>query len=266
MLKKVLILVLSLFLFFPVLNVNALTYIRDTEQGVIWDKEDIISKKDKNILEEYNLKLSAGNYEAPKLQFALIGDSNIKTRPRDEEFKTIYDSWGLGKKTITNYTILLKGSDYIYVYFSEDLRKELPKETLDKYKDGVKSSIEEIIKDIRFNQVIKSDEINENNITTKKSSKINKSLAIFFWVIPILLLIFLIIVNNKIDKLSLSQDKRNINNKEDLNEIKLIDNEILDDSNDRYLEKEKIKSNRRLGSSTVKHRKYKFKYTKKRRG
>lgn len=266
MLKKVLILVLSLFLFFPVLNVNALTYIRDTEQGVIWDKEDIISKKDKNILEEYNLKLSAGNYEAPKLQFALIGDSNIKTRPRDEEFKTIYDSWGLGKKTITNYTILLKGSDYIYVYFSEDLRKELPKETLDKYKDGVKSSIEEIIKDIRFNQVIKSDEINENNITTKKSSKINKSLAIFFWVIPILLLIFLIIVNNKIDKLSLSQDKRNINNKEDLNEIKLIDNEILDDSNDRDLEKEKIKSNRRLGSSTVKHRKYKFKYTKKRRG
>lgn len=266
MLKKVLILVLSLFLFFPVLNVNALTYIRDTEQGVIWDKEDIISKKDKNILEEYNLKLSAGNYEAPKLQFALIGDSNIKTRPRDEEFKTIYDSWGLGKKTITNYTILLKGSDYIYVYFSEDLRKELPKETLNKYKDGVKSSIEEIIKDIRFNQVIKSDEINENNITTKKSSKINKSLAIFFWVIPILLLIFLIIVNNKIDKLSLSQDKRNINNKEDLNEIKLIDNEILDDSNDRYLEKEKIKSNRRLGSSTVKHRKYKFKYTKKRRG
>ena len=266
MLKKVLILVLSLFLFFPVLNVNALTYIRDTEQGVIWDKEDIISKKDKNILEEYNLKLSAGNYDAPKLQFALIGDSNIKTRPRDEEFKIIYDSWGLGKKTITNYTILLKGSDYIYVYFSEDLRKELPKETLDKYKDGVKSSIEEIIKDIRFNQVIKSDEINENNITTKKSSKINKSLAIFFWVIPILLLIFLIIVNNKIDKLSLSQDKRNINNKEDLNEIKLIDNEILDDSNDRYLEKEKIKSNRRLGSSTVKHRKYKFKYTKKRRG
>ena len=266
MLKKVLILVLSLFLFFPVLNVNALTYIRDTEQGVIWDKEDIISKKDKNILEEYNLKLSAGNYEAPKLQFALIGDSNIKTRPRDEEFKIIYDSWGLGKKTITNYTILLKGSDYIYVYFSEDLRKELPKETLDKYKDGVKSSIEEIIKDIRFNQVIKSDEINENNITTKKSSKINKSLAIFFWVIPILLLIFLIIVNNKIDKLSLSQDKRNINNKEDLNEIKLIDNEILDDSNDRDLEKEKIKSNRRLGSSTVKHRKYKFKYTKKRRG
>lgn len=266
MLKKVLILVLSLFLFFPVLNVNALTYIRDTEQGVIWDKEDIISKKDKNILEEYNLKLSAGNYEAPKLQFALIGDSNIKTRPRDEEFKIIYDSWGLGKKTITNYTILLKGSDYIYVYFSEDLRKELPKETLDKYKDGVKSSIEEIIKDIRFNQVIKSDEINENNITTKKSSKINKSLAIFFWVIPILLLIFLIIVNNKIDKLSLSQNKRNINNKEDLNEIKLIDNEILDDSNDRDLEKEKIKSNRRLGSSTVKHRKYKFKYTKKRRG
>ena len=266
MLKKVLILVLSLFLFFPVLNVNALTYIRDTEQGVIWDKEDIISKKDKNILEEYNLKLSAGNYEAPKLQFALIGDSNIKTRPRDEEFKIIYDSWGLGKKTITNYTILLKGSDYIYVYFSEDLRKELPKETLDKYKDGVKSSIEEIIKDIRFNQVIKSDEINENNIITKKSSKINKSLAIFFGVIPILLLIFLIIVNNKIDKLSLSQDKRNINNKEDLNEIKLIDNEILDDSNDRDLEKEKIKSNRRLGSSTVKHRKYKFKYTKKRRG
>ena len=266
MLKKVLILVLSLFLFFPVLNVNALTYIRDTEQGVIWDKEDIISKKDKNILEEYNLKLLAGNYEAPKLQFALIGDSNIKTRPRDEEFKTIYDSWGLGKKTITNYTILLKGSDYIYVYFSEDLRKELPKETLNKYKDGVKFSIEEIIKDIRFNQVIKSDEINENNITTKKSSKINKSLAIFFWVIPILLLIFLIIVNNKIDKLSLSQDKRNINNKEDLNEIKLIDNEILDDSNDRYLEKEKIKSNRRLGISTVKHRKYKFKYTKKRRG
>ena len=109
MLKRFLILVLGLFLFFPVLNVNALTYIRDTEQSVIWDKEDIISKEDKNILEEYNLKLSAGNYEAPKLQFALIGDSNIKTRPRDEEFKTIYDSWGLGKKTITNYSILLKG-------------------------------------------------------------------------------------------------------------------------------------------------------------
>ena len=263
MLKRVLILVLGLFLFFPVLNVNALTYIRDTEQSVIWDKEDLISKEDKNILEEYNLKLSAGNYEAPKLQFALIGDSNIKTRPRDEEFKTIYDSWGLGKKTITNYTILLKGSDFIYVYFSEDLRKELPKETLDKYKDGVKSSIEEIIKDIRFNQVIKSDETNENNITAKKGTKINKSLAILFFAIPILLLIFLIIVNNKINRLSLPQDK---SNKEDLNKVKLIDNEILDDSNDRDLEKEKIKSNRRLGSSTVKHRKYKFKYTKKRRG
>ena len=165
------------------MNVNALTYIRDTEQSVIWDKEDIISKEDKNILEEYNLKLSAGNYEAPKLQFALIGDSNIKTRPRDEEFKTIYDSWGLGKKTITNYSILLKGSDFIYVYFSEDLRKELPKETLDKYKDGVKSSIEEIIKDIRFNQVIKSDEANENNITAKKGTKINKSLAILFFLL-----------------------------------------------------------------------------------
>ena len=263
MLKKILILVLSLFLFFPVLNVNALTYIRDTDQSVIWDKEDIISKEDKDILEEYNLKLSAGNYEAPKLQFALIGDSNIKTRPRDEEFKTIYDSWGLGKKTITNYSILLKGSDFIYVYFSEDLRKELPKETLDKYKDGVKSSIEEIIKDIRFNQVIKSDEANENNITAKKGTKINKSLAILFFSIPILLLMFLIIVNNKINKLSLPQDK---SNKGDLNEVKLIDNEILDNSNDRDLEKEKIKSNRRLGSSTVKHRKYKFKYTKKRRG
>lgn len=263
MLKRVLILVLCLFLFFPVLNVNALTYIRDTEQSVIWDKEDIISKEDKNILEEYNLKLSAGNYEAPKLQFALIGDSNIKTRPRDEEFKTIYDSWGLGKKTITNYSILLKGSDFIYVYFSEDLRKELPKETLDKYKDGVKSSIEEIIKDIRFNQVIKSDEANENNITAKKGTKINKSLAILFFAIPILLLMFLIIVNNKINKLSLPQDK---SNKGDLNEVKLIDNEILDNSNDRDLEKEKNKSNRRLGSSTVKHRKYKFKYTKKRRG
>lgn len=263
MLKRVLILVLSLFLFFPVLNVNALTYIRDTEQSVIWDKEDIISKEDKNILEEYNLKLSAGNYEAPKLQFALIGDSNIKTRPRDEEFKTIYDSWGLGKKTITNYSILLKGADFIYVYFSEDLRKELPKETLDKYKDGVKYSIEEIIKDIRFNQVIKSDEANENNITAKKGPKINKSLAILFFAIPILLLMFLIIVNNKINKLSLPQNK---SNKGDLNEVKLIDNEILDNSNDRDLEKEKIKSNRRLGSSTVKHRKYKFKYTKKRRG
>lgn len=263
MLKRFLILVLGLFLFFPVLNVNALTYIRDTEQSVIWDKEDIISKEDKNILEEYNLKLSAGNYEAPKLQFALIGDSNIKTRPRDEEFKTIYDSWGLGKKTITNYSILLKGADFIYVYFSEDLKKELPKETLDKYKDGVKSSIEEIIKDIRFNQVIKSDEANENNITVKKGTKINKSLAILFFAIPILLLMFLIIVNNKINKLSLPQDK---SNKGDLNEDKLIDNEILDNSNDRDLEKEKIKSNRRLGSSTVKHRKYKFKYTKKRRG
>ena len=263
MLKRVLILVLCLFLFFPVLNVNALTYIRDTEQSVIWDKEDIISKEDKNILEEYNLKLAAGNYEAPKLQFALIGDSNIKTRPRDEEFKTIYDSWGLGKKTITNYSILLKGSDFIYVYFSEDLRKELPKETLDKYKDGVKSNIEEIIKDIRFNQVIKSDEANENNITAKKGIKINKSLAILFFAIPILLLMFLIIVNNKINKLSLPQDK---SNKGDLNEVKLIDNEILDNSNDRDLEKEKNKSNRRLGSSTVKHRKYKFKYTKKRRG
>ena len=263
MLKRVLILVLGLFLFFPVLNVNALTYIRDTEQSVIWDKEDIISKEDKNILEEYNLKLAAGNYEAPKLQFALIGDSNIKTRPRDEEFKTIYDSWGLGKKTITNYSILLKGSDFIYVYFSEDLRKELPKETLDKYKDGVKSNIEEIIKDIRFNQVIKSDEANENNITAKKGIKINKSLAILFFAIPILLLMFLIIVNNKINKLSLPQDK---SNKGDLNEVKLIDNEILDNSNDRDLEKEKNKSNRRLGSSTVKHRKYKFKYTKKRRG
>lgn len=263
MLKRILILVLGLFLFFPVLNVNALTYIRDTEQSVIWDKEDIISKEDKNILEEYNLKLSAGNYEAPKLQFALIGDSNIKTRPRDEEFKTIYDSWGLGKKTITNYSILLKGSDFIYVYFSEDLRKELPKETLDKYKDGVKSSIEEIIKDIRFNQVIKSDEANENNITAKKGTKINKSLAILFFAIPILLLMFLIIVNNKINKLSLPQDK---SNKGDLNKVKLIDNEILDNSNDRDLEKEKNKSNRRLGSSTVKHRKYKFKYTKKRRG
>lgn len=263
MLKRILILVLSLFLFFPVLNVNALTYIRDTEQSVIWDKGDIISKEDKDILEEYNLKLSAGNYEAPKLQFALIGDSNIKTRPRDEEFKTIYDSWGLGKRTTTNYSILLKGSDFIYVYFSEDLRKELPKETLDKYKDGVKSSIEEIIKDIRFNQVIKADEANENNITAKKGSKINKSLAILFFAIPILLLMFLIIVNNKINKLSLPQDK---SNKGDLNEAKLIDNEILDNSNDRDLEKEKIKSNRRLGSSTVKHRKYKFKYTKKRRG
>lgn len=263
MLKRVLILVLGLFLFFPVLNVNALTYIRDTEQSVIWDKEDIISKEDKNILEEYNLKLSAGNYEAPKLQFALIGDSNIKTRPRDEEFKTIYDSWGLGKKTITNYSILLKGSDFTYVYFSEDLRKELPKETLDKYKDGVKSSIEEIIKDIRFNQVIKSDEANENNITAKKGTKINKPLAILFFAIPILLLMFLIIVNNKINKLSLPQDK---SNKVDLNKVKLIDNEILDNSNDRDLEKEKNKSNRRLGSSTVKHRKYKFKYTKKRRG
>jgi hypothetical protein len=265
MLKRFLILVLGLFLFFPVLNVNALTYIRDTEQSVIWDKEDIISKEDKNILEEYNLKLSAGNYEAPKLQFALIGDSNIKTRPRDEEFKTIYDSWGLGKKTITNYSILLKGSDFIYVYFSEDLRKELPKETLDKYKDGVKSSIEEIIKDIRFNQVIKSDEANENNITAKKGTKINKSLAILFFAIPILLLMFLIIVNNKINKLSLTQDKKNINNKEDLNEVKLIDNEISEDSNNN-LEKEKIKGNRRLGNSTVKHRKHKFKYTKKRRG
>lgn len=263
MLKRILILVLSLFLFFPVLNVNALTYIRDTEQSVIWDKGDIISKEDKDILEEYNLKLSAGNYEAPKLQFALIGDSNIKTRPRDEEFKTIYDSWGLGKRTTTNYSILLKGSDFIYVYFSEDLRKELPKETLDKYKDGVKSSIEEIIKDIRFNQVIKADEANENNITAKKGSKINKSLAILFFAIPILLLMFLIIVNNKINKLSLPQDK---SNKGDLNGVKLIDNEILDNSNDRDLEKEKIKSNRRLGSSTVKHRKYKFKYTKKRRG
>ena len=263
MLKRILILVLSLFLFFPVLNVNALTYIRDTEQSVIWDKGDIISKEDKDILEEYNLKLSAGNYESPKLQFALIGDSNIKTRPRDEEFKTIYDSWGLGKRTTTNYSILLKGSDFIYVYFSEDLRKELPKETLDKYKDGVKSSIEEIIKDIRFNQVIKADEANENNITAKKGSKINKSLAILFFAIPILLLMFLIIVNNKINKLSLPQDK---SNKGDLNGVKLIDNEILDNSNDRDLEKEKIKSNRRLGSSTVKHRKYKFKYTKKRRG
>lgn len=265
MLKRVLILVLGLFLFFPVLNVNALTYIRDTEQSVIWDKEDIISKEDKNILEEYNLKLAAGNYEVPKLQFALIGDSNIKTRPRDEEFKTIYDSWGLGKKTITNYSILLKGSDFIYVYFSEDLRKELPKETLDKYKDGVESNIEEIIKDIRFNQVIKSDEANENNITAKKGTKINKSLAILFFAIPILLLMFLIIVNNKINKLSLPQDKKNINNKEDLNEVKLIDNEISEDSNNN-LEKEKIKSNRRLGNSTVKHRKHKFKYTKKRRG
>jgi hypothetical protein len=266
MLKRVLILVLSLFLFFPVLNVNALTYIRDTEQSVIWDKEDIISKEDKNILEEYNLKLSAGNYEAPKLQFALIGDSNIKTRPRDEEFKTIYDSWGLGKRTITNYSILLKGSDFIYVYFSEDLRKELPKETLDKYKDGVKSSIEEIIKDIRFNQVIKSDEANENNITAKKGSKINKSLAILFFAIPTLLLMFLIIVNNKINKLSLPLEKGDINNKEDLNKVKLIKNEILEDSNSSNLEKEKIKTNRRLGNSTVKHRKYKFKYTKKRRG
>ena len=266
MLRRILILVLSLFLFFPVLNVNALTYIRDTEQSVIWDKEDIISKEDKNILEEYNLKLSAGNYEAPKLQFALIGDSNIKTRPRDEDSKTIYDSWGLGKKTITNYSILLKGSDFIYVYFSEDLRKELPKETLDKYKDGVKSSIEEIIKDIRFNQVIKFDESNENSITVKKSSKINKSLAIFFFAIPILLLIFLILLNNKINKLSSSQDKRNINNKENLNGVKLIDNEILAYSNDSNLEKEKIKVNRRLGTSTVKHKKYKFKYTKKRRG
>ena len=265
MLKRVLILVLSLFLFFPVLNVNALTYIRDTEQSVIWDKEDLISKEDKNVLEEYNLKLSAGNYEAPKLQFALIGDSNIKTRPRDEEFKTIYDSWGLGKKIITNYSILLKGSDYIYVYFSEDLRKELPKETLDKYKDGVKSSIEEIIKDIRFNQVIKADEANENNITAKKGSKINKSLAILFFAIPILLLMFLIIVNNKINKLSLPLEKGNINNKEDLNKVKLIENEILEDSNSSNLEKEKIKSSRRLGNSTVKHRKYKFKYTKKRR-
>jgi hypothetical protein len=266
MLKRFLILVLGLFLFFPVLNVNALTYIRDTEQSVIWDKEDIISKEDKNILEEYNLKLSAGNYEAPKLQFALIGDSNIKTRPRDEEFKTIYDSWGLGKKTITNYSILLKGSDFIYVYFSEDLRKELPKETLDKYKDGVKSSIEEIIKDIRFNQVIKSDEANENNITAKKGTKINKSLAILFFAIPILLLMFLIIVNNKINKLSLPLEKGDINNKEDLNKVKLIKDEILEDSNSSNLEKEKIKTNRRLGNSTVKHRKYKFKYTKKRRG
>lgn len=266
MLKRFLILVLGLFLFFPVLNVNALTYIRDTGQSVIWDKEDIISKEDKNILEEYNLKLSAGNYEAPKLQFALIGDSNIKTRPRDEEFKTIYDSWGLGKKTITNYSILLKGSDFIYVYFSEDLRKELPKETLDKYKDGVKSSIEEIIKDIRFNQVIKSDEANENNITAKKGTKINKSLAILFFAIPILLLMFLIIVNNKINKLSLPLEKGDINNKEDLNKVKLIKDEILEDSNSSNLEKEKIKTNRRLGNSTVKHRKYKFKYTKKRRG
>lgn len=266
MLKRVLILVLSLFLFFPVLNVNALTYIRDTEQSVIWDKGDIISKEDKDILEEYNLKLSAGNYEAPKLQFALIGDSNIKTRPRDEEFKTIYDSWGLGKRTTTNYSILLKGSDFIYVYFSEDLRKELPKETLDKYKDGVKSSIEEIIKDIRFNQVIKADEANENNITAKKGSKINKSLAILFFAIPILLLMFLIIVNNKINKLSLPLEKGDINNKEDLNKVKLIKNEILEDSNSSNLEKEKIKTNRRLGNSTVKHRKYKFKYTKKRRG
>ena len=266
MLKRFLILVLGLFLFFPVLNVNALTYIRDTEQSVIWDKEDIISKEDKNILEEYNLKLSAGNYEAPKLQFALIGDSNIKTRPRGEEFKTIYDSWGLGKKTITNYSILLKGSDFIYVYFSEDLRKELPKETLDKYKDGVKSSIEEIIKDIRFNQVIKSDEANENNITAKKGTKINKSLAILFFAIPILLLMFLIIVNNKINKLSLPLEKGDINNKEDLNKVKLIKDEILEDSNSSNLEKEKIKTNRRLGNSTVKHRKYKFKYTKKRRG
>ena len=266
MLKRFLILVLGLFLFFPVLNVNALTYIRDTGQSVIWDKEDIISKEDKNILEEYNLKLSAGNYEAPKLQFALIGDSNIKTRPRDEEFKAIYDSWGLGKKTITNYSILLKGSDFIYVYFSEDLRKELPKETLDKYKDGVKSSIEEIIKDIRFNQVIKSDEANENNITAKKGTKINKSLAILFFAIPILLLMFLIIVNNKINKLSLPLEKGDINNKEDLNKVKLIKDEILEDSNSSNLEKEKIKTNRRLGNSTVKHRKYKFKYTKKRRG
>lgn len=266
MLNRFLILVLGLFLFFPVLNVNALTYIRDTEQSAIWDKEDIISKEDKNILEEYNLKLSAGNYEAPKLQFALIGDSNIKTRPRDEEFKTIYDSWGLGKKTITNYSILLKGSDFIYVYFSEDLRKELPKETLDKYKDGVKSSIEEIIKDIRFNQVIKSDEANENNITAKKGTKINKSLAILFFAIPILLLMFLIIVNNKINKLSLPLEKGDINNKEDLNKVKLIKDEILEDSNSSNLEKEKIKTNRRLGNSTVKHRKYKFKYTKKRRG
>ena len=158
---------------------------------------------------------------------------------------------------------MLKGADFIYVYFSEDLKKELPKETLDKYKDGVKSSIEEIIKDIRFNQVIKTDEANENNITVKKGTKINKSLAILFFAIPILLLMFLIIVNNKINKLSLPQDK---SNKGDLNEAKLIDNEILDNSNDRDLEKEKIKSNRRLGSSTVKHRKYKFKYTKKRRG
>ena len=53
MLKRFLILVLGLFLFFPVLNVNALTYIRDTEQSVIWDKEDIISKEDKNILEQF---------------------------------------------------------------------------------------------------------------------------------------------------------------------------------------------------------------------
>lgn len=256
MLKKFLILVLSLFLFFPVLDVSALTYIRDTEQSVIWDKGDIISKDDKNLLEEYNLKLSAGNYEAPKLQFALIGDNNIKTRPRDEEFKTIYDSWGLGKKPITNYSILLKGSDFIYVYFSEDLRKELPKETLDKYKNGVKSSIEEIIKDIRFNQVIKSDETIENNIT-KNKPKTNKLLAISFFVIPIILLIFLVIINIKINNFNSIKEKN-------VDGLSKENNELLDSEGNKELEK--LKPNRRLGNSTIKHKKSKIKYTKKRRG
>lgn len=261
MLKKILILVLCLFLFFPVLNVNALTYIRDTDRGVIWDKENIISQKDKDILDEYNLRLSAGNNEAPKLQFALIGDNNIKTRPNDEDFETIYDSWGLGKKSITNYGILLKGSNYIYVYFSEDLRKELPKETLKKYKDGVKASIEEIMRDIRFNQVVKFDRRNDKNVPT--DSKTTKILAVSFFIIPFLLLILLLVINKKINNLTLIQDKRK-NNKEILDEDKLIDNEILDSSNNKDIEA--VRHNRRLGSSTVKNKKHKFRYTKRRRG